>query len=98
MKLVYHPSVRRDVREILDYYDARSDSAGDRFFEALQAAERNIEEHPTGHHFIDPLRRRCNLEHFPYHLIFQVVADEVRVLALRHHRRHPQYGLHRRWR
>jgi len=98
MKLIYHPAARRDVRQILDYYDARSDTAGDRFFTELQQAEKKVEEQPTHCHFIDTLRRRCNLKKFPFHMIFEVSGDEVHVLVVRHHRRHQDYGLRRRWR
>ena len=39
--------------------------------------------------------RRANFPSFPYHLIFRETVDGVRVLVLRHHRRHPDYGLSR---
>jgi hypothetical protein len=31
----------------------------------------------------------------PYHFLYRVVGDCVRVLVVRHHRRHPDYGLER---
>ncbi len=40
--------------------------------------------------------RRVNLERFPYHFLFRVVDDAVRVLVVRHHRRRPTLGTHRR--
>ena len=39
------------------------------------------------------LARRANFPSFPYHLIFRETADGARVLVLRHHHRHPDYGL-----
>ncbi|MBM4264854.1 MAG: hypothetical protein FJ145_25950 [Deltaproteobacteria bacterium] len=40
--------------------------------------------------------RRVNLDRFPYHFLFRVVDDVVRVLVVRHHRRRPSLGMSRR--
>jgi toxin ParE1/3/4 len=34
-------------------------------------------------------RRRCFFRRFPYSIIYQVTKDEVRVVAIAHHRRRP---------
>lgn len=33
---------------------------------------------------------------FPYHFLFRIVGDDVRVLTIRHHRRHLSLGVRRR--
>jgi len=43
------------------------------------------------------LQRRYTFKHFPYPLVFDVVDDIVRVLVLRHQKRHPDYWLKRKW-
>jgi plasmid stabilization system protein ParE len=98
MRLKIHPGVRRDVREILIYYDERSDTVGERFIEEVNKQIARIKSDPNHFHFSDAVRRRCNLERFPYHIIFDVVGGAVRILVLRHHSRHPDFGLRRRWR
>jgi len=98
MKLTFHPAVRRDLRGILDYYDERSDSAGNRFYEAFDEARRRIKKTHTQFHLLDDCRRRCDLAKFPYHLVFEVRDDEVFVTVLRHNKRHPEFGLRRKWR
>ena len=40
--------------------------------------------------------RRANLHRFPYHFLFRIVGDTVRILVVRHHRRHPSVGMERR--
>jgi len=98
MKVQFHPSAQRDVREIRDYYDIRSDRAGDRFFAELADALTRIKLHPSHCHLIGGGRRRCNLATFPFHVIYHMLdAGTVGVLIVRHHRRHPDYGLRRRW-
>jgi len=41
-------------------------------------------------------RRRYVLRRFPYSIIYQVTAEELRILAVAHHRRRPGYWAHRR--
>ena len=40
--------------------------------------------------------RRVNLQRFPYHFLFRIVGDVVRILVVRHHRRRPTVGIRRR--
>ncbi len=40
--------------------------------------------------------RRVNLRRFPFHFLFRLVDDTVRVLVVRHHSRHPSLGTRRR--
>jgi hypothetical protein len=39
---------------------------------------------------------RVNLRRFPYHFLFRIVGDSVRILVVRHDRRHPSFGIRRR--
>jgi plasmid stabilization system protein ParE len=36
-------------------------------------------------------RRRCLMHRFPYGIIYQVATDEIRIVAVAHHRRRPGY-------
>jgi hypothetical protein len=56
-----------------------------------------IEENPKRFHGVagSPLRR-ANFRSFPYPLLFEETAGGPRVLVLRHHKRHPDYGLGRK--
>jgi toxin ParE1/3/4 len=40
-------------------------------------------------------RRRYILRRFPYSIIYQITADELRILAVAHHRRRPGYWAQR---
>ena len=97
MKLVIHPLIQKDIRCALDYYDLRSDKAGDLFFGEVEEALDRIENEPLSFHQIDHRRRRCNLRRFPYHLVFEVRGEFAGVMVLRHERRKPSYGLARKW-
>ena len=40
--------------------------------------------------------RRANLLRFPYHFLFRITGDSVRIPVVRHHRRRPTFGMRRR--
>jgi len=96
MRLAYHPLVQRDVSEILRYYDGISPRLGDEFWTELMSLVELASAKPTRFHFADRGLRRANMRRFPYHLLFRERADRIRVIVVRHHRRHPSYGLGRR--
>lgn len=98
MKLALHPAVRRELRDIIDRYDRLSDQAGDRFIEEVNTAFQRIKADPEHFHFITERFRRCNLKRFPYNVVFEVHGSTIRVAAVRHHSRHPDFGLRRQWR
>jgi hypothetical protein len=37
-----------------------------------------------------------NLERFPFHFLYRIVEDRVRILVVRHHKRRPSLGTQRR--
>ncbi len=96
MRLAYHPLVQRDVREILRYYDRISPRLGDEFWAELSRLVELVSDNPHRFHFADRGLRRANMRRFPYHLLFRVKADGIRVIVVRHDKRHPSYGTGRR--
>lgn len=95
-EVVYHPKVPSEAREALAYYDRISGKLGDEFWEELTAAIEHAREFPERHHFDQSGRRRSNLQKFPYHFLFRVLDTHIRVTAIRHHSRDPNYGKRRK--
>jgi plasmid stabilization system protein ParE len=56
----------------------------------------DVVRHPDRYHFFKADLRRANLKRFPYHFLYRVVGDCVRILVVRHHRRDTDYGLDRK--
>lgn len=80
----------------MDYYEnAGGPALADEFYAELWSYIDKAIESPEA----DAIRardiRRVNLERFPFHL-FRIVDDQVRILAVRHHRRRPALATHRR--
>ncbi len=96
MKVHYHPSVRHDVREALAYYGEDSEQLADDFWGELLACITSVAGHPERQHFDLCGLRRCNLRRFPYHFLYRTEADHIRILVVRHDKRHPSFGTRRR--
>lgn len=95
MNVEYHPAVELDIAEALRRYDQISLRLGDEFQQELRhfialAAAKPGRFHPAKRGF-----RRANLRRFPYHFLYRELPDGIRVTLVRHHKRHPDYGLER---
>lgn len=96
MRLVLHPGVHSDVREIMRYYESvGSAELADAFYRELRYFMLQAAERPESFSVRERDLRRVNLHRFPYHFLFRVAGDAARILVVRHDRRHPSLGIRR---
>jgi len=91
----YHPLVKRDVVAALKFYSEISSRLADEFNAEVRDLIARAADNPLRFHPVDRGFRRANLRRFPYHVLYEVRADSIRVMHLRHNRRHPDYGMER---
>jgi hypothetical protein len=91
----YHPAVEQDVAEALKRYDEVSPVLGDEFKKELRHFIKLAAADPGRFHPINSRFRRANLRRFPYHFLYGEIPDGIRITLVRHHKRHPDYGLER---
>jgi plasmid stabilization system protein ParE len=97
MRLVLHPKVYSDIDSIMNYYEqAATRELADEFYAELRFAMGQAATKPEQFSIRERDIRRGNLRRFPYHFLFRVVGDVVRILVVRHHSRHPAIGTMRR--
>ena len=97
MRLVLHPKVYSDIDEIMRYYErAATPALADEFYAELRYFLTKAADKPESFSIRERDIRRANLRRFPYHFLFRVVRDDVRILVVRHHHRHPSFGSRRR--
>lgn len=98
MTVSYHRLFQKDLSAALRYYDDEGGSTlGDRFFEEVEEAVRKVTVNPKRYHFIADGMRRASLRNFPYHMIFEENVARLKFLILRHDKRHPSFGMKRRY-
>lgn len=96
MKLVLHPLVHSDIAETMEFYEREGGSklAAD-FYHEFRRCASVVLNRPLSFSVFTGDLRRIHLNRFPFHLLYQVAAEEVFVLIVRHHARHPDFGLDR---
>ena len=97
MRLVLHPKVYSDIDEIMGYYERVATlGLADDFYAELRYFMTKAADKPESFSIRERDIRRANLRRFPYHFLFRVVGDQVRILVVRHDHRHPSFGSTRR--
>ena len=97
MRLILHQKVYSDIDKIMDYYEqADIPELADELYEELRHFMAEAAESPETFSIRERDIRRVNLKRFPYHFLFRIVGDVVRILVVRHHSRHPSFGIRRR--
>lgn len=91
MNYTFHPHAERELEEIESHYDSILHELGDRFREDVEMTLSRILEFPNAWQPLSRVIRRCRLTKFPYALIYRVHRDEIRLLAVMHYRREPNY-------
>jgi toxin ParE1/3/4 len=92
-----HPEAREDLREAAEFY---RNNAGLALSQSLLAEfEHSVNlllEHPRLGGKWRCGKRRFVMKHFPFGIIYTLVGDQLRILAVAHHSRGPGYWRQRR--
>ena len=97
MRLEFHRLIASDISSIMTYYgDVGGPKLAEDFYSELRQFFQNAANNPEAYSIRERDLRRVNLETFPYHFLFRIVNDCVRVLVVRHHSRRPALGVDRR--
>jgi plasmid stabilization system protein ParE len=91
LRLSYHPEAQTEVVEAARFYESQVPGLGAEFLEEFEQAVALIMEAPDRWLFVEHDVRRFLMRRFPYGILYRVVGDEVRILVVKHHSRHPDY-------
>ncbi|CAN5911768.1 hypothetical protein BH23PLA1_BH23PLA1_16260 [soil metagenome] len=95
MRLTYHPEAEAEVIEAAEFYEARSQGLGGRFLQEFDLAVAEVQASPDLWPVVEGDLRCHTLRRFPFGIYSRVLPDELRILVVKHHRRHPDYWRHR---
>lgn len=97
MIVEYHPLSVSDLNRAVSYYNRQRPGLGDEFRAEVYAVIERLRANPFQFPVVEHDIRRGFVRRFPYSVLFRVVnQDKLHVLVVRHHRRHPNFGLARR--
>jgi plasmid stabilization system protein ParE len=97
MKIEYHPLTVSDLNQAVAFYNRQHPGLGEEFRSEVHAAIARVRSNPGLFPPIEHGIRRCFVHHFPFAVLYRLIGETtVRVLVIRHHRRHPGFGIERR--
>lgn len=87
---------REELRQSALWYEKKREGLGDEFVSLVERAFETIERNPRQFPRLEtnlPAReiRKCVIKRFPFLVIFEIVADEVLVIAVAHGKRKPYF-------
>jgi toxin ParE1/3/4 len=91
-----HEIAETEINEAADFYDLESPGLGNAFIDEIQRAIQSIVEFPAAAPLVRGRVRKRIVTKFPYALVYAAREDEVRILAVAHHKRRPFYWRGRR--
>ena len=97
MKLVVSPAALAELHDAAAFYTLKANvDLGLAFVTEFERTANFILANPLIGAVFRGTRRHYILRRFPYSIIYQVAAEELRILAVAHHRRRPGYWAQRK--
>jgi plasmid stabilization system protein ParE len=81
MKYTFHPHAEKELEEIESYYDDTDEELGIRFREEFKTTLSRILKFPNAWQPLSKVNRRCQLNDFPYGIIYRIESNAIYVLV-----------------
>ncbi len=94
MKIIYSPEAEAEFLEAIPYYGSREEIEDDPFLAAMNFHVGEIAHDPDRFPKAGRDIRRCVVRKFPFIIFFRTLPDHIRILAVAHTSRHPDYWKH----
>ena len=92
MKIELNEEADRELNEAIEYYNRERADLGWEFFSDLYDLLTLVARNPRRCPWVDDNSlRRCSMRRFPYSIVYSPDPDAVRVLAIYHQSRDPNY-------
>ena len=91
MKVRFLVTARRELKDAVLYYNASQPRLGDEFRDEVWETIQRIKKFPEAWHPLSASIRRCQMNRFPYGLIYVASENEILIIAVAHLHRAPEY-------
>ena len=91
MDYEFRDQAAAELEAAVDYYNGQKPGLGREFLDEVDRSLDYIRSFPEAAAPISARSRRHRLHRFPYGLIYQVMAYQIRILAVMHLSRRPDY-------
>lgn len=94
MKVEYHPETTADLNAAVAFYERQDPGLGIEMRTDVYAAIARIVDNPFLYEAERGIRRGL-CSRFPYSILYRVDGEIIRILTIRHHKQHPEFGSER---
>ncbi len=92
----FNPLAERELADAIEYYEQQRSGLGVEFLEEVRRAVLFLAKYPEAAPQVRGSIRRFVLPRFPYSLLYRILeTGRFRILAVAHHKRHPDYWVER---
>jgi len=91
LKIRFLAPARRELTEAVRYYNVQRIRLGEEFRDEVWETIQRIKNFPEAWHPLSASIRRCQMNRFPYGVIYQALKDEIVIIAVAHLHRAPEY-------
>jgi plasmid stabilization system protein ParE len=91
MRLIYHPLAETELAEAARFYERKVPGLAKQFQSEFESCVARIVETPARWRTVHGDIHRFLMKHFPFSILYRVEGDTVRILVVKHHKRHPDY-------
>jgi toxin ParE1/3/4 len=93
--VIFHPLAEQELLDAVSYYEEQEIGLGLEYLGEVEHAVNFLMRYPEAGSKVRGSIRRLTLPKFPYSLLYRVMEEQIRVLAVAHHKRKPQYWVDR---
>ncbi len=94
--VVFHSLAEQELATAIAYYKEQKTGLEQEYLEEIENTVDLLRRYPEAGSKVRGLIRRLILPRFPYSLLYRPLEDgQIRILAVAHHRRKPQYWIGR---
>jgi len=91
MNFYFHPDAEAELNQAVEYYEECQTGLGLAFASEVLAAIKRTIQYPEACSKVSRNTRRCLISRFPYGIISQIKSSQLRIIAVAHLNRKPDY-------
>jgi plasmid stabilization system protein ParE len=96
LRLTFNPLAEQELNDAAAYYELSREGLGRGFIDEVERAVAHIAEFPEAAPLVNRVVRTYVLHRFPYSILYSIIPDGIRILAIANQRRRPFYWRGRR--
>ncbi|WP_414517386.1 type II toxin-antitoxin system RelE/ParE family toxin [Nostoc sp. PCC 9305] len=94
--VIFHPLAEQELIDAVAYYEEQKPGLGLEYLGEIEHAVNFLIQYREAGSKVRGSLRRLILPKFPYYLLYRILEDDrIRILAVAHHKRKPQYWVDR---